>query len=139
MGKATVDRNAILAALPATRGEIMRKTGVLERSVTRHLDALKADDKCFIGGWKDIRRGPLHAIYYPGKGKDMPMPSRVPRLSFTENALRYRTKARKTGAWDRQLQKRRERHAAKRQRALAAERLWAAPLFSLLEPIRPYY
>lgn len=132
----TVDA-AILAAMPATRREIEVTTGRARDTVKIHLRALRDAGRCHIGGWGTREGGGvLPAIYHPGPGADVPYPGDRAKETKAVIRARWLAKARQSGHWDKVRAQRRVREQQRKQAKKAADRLWAAPLFT--EP-RPYY
>lgn len=134
----------ILAAMPGRQADIRRITGFGNRLVSTHVRRLKDDGACYIGGWHDPHFGKLRAIYHAGEGVDVAYPTTRPKLTHLEKQRRWSAKARQTGSWAIQLEKRKQSY--RRRKEQAAERAAQeaarqaqvfAPLFAT--PTRQYF
>lgn len=90
--------DTLLAAMPGTRREIEKSTGLAKTTVFRRAAQLHTAGWCHISGWRgDGHGGRYQPVFKAGQGKDrvctlQPLPPEVTQL-------RFREKARKSGAW----------------------------------------
>jgi hypothetical protein len=127
----------ILDAMPATRRQIVVATRRTSGTIKHHLRAMRDAGQCHIGGWGiGVGGGVLPAIYHRGPGTDAPYPADRVKDAKAVIRARWLAKARASGHWDKVRAQRRIREQQRKQAKKAADRLWAAPLFT--EP-RPYY
>lgn len=125
-------RDKVLAALPGTRAQIARKSGVSTASVGTWLAVLKAEGIAHIARWRTPRIGQRLPIYHaceaPGK-PDVPRPA-----ALTDQEYQRRFNERHPGrrAEIRAAYEQRQREVmAKRKQRLAA---WALPLTVVVSP-----
>lgn len=109
--RATIAR----AQKPLSRAELMRRTGLDERTIVRHVRTLLADNEAHIAAWDpapvDARGRKPTARLALGPGDDAPRP---PRQTTAAKMQRYRDRQRKTGDWEDVLSRNRGLYHARR-------------------------
>jgi hypothetical protein len=96
-----VNRTRILEAMPGSRVELAKATGIEDSTVVRWLRVLRAERGCHIRRWERcVGRGSLIPVYASGPGEDAPNPGPEGQAVYSK---RYRESIRGTERWDRVL------------------------------------
>lgn len=80
-------RDKVLAALPGTRSQLERKSGVSEATVGKWLSILRKEGAIHIGGWRRSYRGAKQPIFVLGAGEDKKPPK---TLTQAQSDARFR-------------------------------------------------
>jgi hypothetical protein len=102
----------VLAALPATRPELMERLSLSQTGVHRIMKQLHtghAAGKAYICGWRrTAAQTNFIAVYAAGKGKDVPSPDSAELLRAARK--RYKRRAKSTNAYEESLARARARY-----------------------------
>lgn len=119
--------DTILAAMPGTRRQIEKSTGLAKTTVFRRAAQLHAAGWCHIGGWRVGGHGGFYQpVYKAGAGKDRPCT--LQPLPPAETQRRFREKARKSGAWADRAARIRARYYANK--AASTPQSWLSALMA---------
>jgi hypothetical protein len=83
-------RDKFIAALPATRQEIAKSTGISDPTITKWIGVLRAEQNIHIARWRRAKSmGSMQPVYVLGPGVDAPkLAPRTPK----ESQARYHKK-----------------------------------------------
>jgi len=125
-------RDKVLAALPGTRAQIARKSGVSTASVGTWLAVFKAEGIAHIARWRTPRIGQRLPIYQASEAPGKPDVPRQAALTDKDYQRRFEDRHPGRRAEIRAAYEQRQREVmAKRKQRLAA---WALPLTVVVSP-----